>query len=313
MKTALVGYTGFVGTNLANSYHFDCLYNSKNISEAFGLMPDLLVYSGVPAEMFLANSNPEADLNLIKNAIENIKKIAPQKLVLISTVAVYANISEGNEDTDINTDTLSAYGKNRLYLEDWVEKNIQDHLIVRLPAIYGDNLKKNFIYDSIHFIPSLLKENKFNELCSINGLIEKYYYKQDNGFYKCKALDVEERKTLIDYFKSVKFSALNFTDSRNVYQFFNLRYLWDVIEKCLEHDIKKINIVTEPISIKELYYYLNDEQFENEVSQNVLNYNLKTKYDALFNGFNGYLYGKDIVLKDIKDYVLQQKTKLMEK
>ncbi|MEG2500937.1 MAG: NAD(P)-dependent oxidoreductase, partial [Oscillospiraceae bacterium] len=36
MKTALVGYTGFVGSNIAAAHPFDGLYNSKNIKEAFG-------------------------------------------------------------------------------------------------------------------------------------------------------------------------------------------------------------------------------------------------------------------------------------
>ena len=51
MKSALVGYTGFVGTNLNASYEFDGLYNSKNVKDAYGLEPKLLVYSGLPAAM----------------------------------------------------------------------------------------------------------------------------------------------------------------------------------------------------------------------------------------------------------------------
>ena len=43
---ALVGYTGFVGSNIYTSGEFDAVYNSKNIEEAFGTKPDLLVYAG---------------------------------------------------------------------------------------------------------------------------------------------------------------------------------------------------------------------------------------------------------------------------
>ena len=71
----IVGYTGFVGSNIVANHQFDGLYNSKNITEAYGKNPDLLVYSGVPAEMFLANQNPEADKALMDQAIENIKQI----------------------------------------------------------------------------------------------------------------------------------------------------------------------------------------------------------------------------------------------
>lgn len=34
---ALVGYTGFVGSNLYAKGTFDRVYNSKNIEEAYGL------------------------------------------------------------------------------------------------------------------------------------------------------------------------------------------------------------------------------------------------------------------------------------
>ena len=152
---AIVGYTGFVGSNLCSHHTFAGQYNSKNIKEAFGSRPELLVYSGVPAEMFLANKDPEGDLAIIKNAIENIKKIMPEKLVLISTVAVYPKPNGVDETDVIRTEDLSAYGKNRRYLEQWVEENVKDHLIVRLPAIYGIHMKKNFIYDYIHVIPAM--------------------------------------------------------------------------------------------------------------------------------------------------------------
>jgi len=36
MRIALVGYTGFVGSNLRVQYPFDDLYNSKNIADIEG-------------------------------------------------------------------------------------------------------------------------------------------------------------------------------------------------------------------------------------------------------------------------------------
>lgn len=43
MKSALVGYTGFVGSNLAEQFEFTLKFNTKNIAQAFGTTPDLLV------------------------------------------------------------------------------------------------------------------------------------------------------------------------------------------------------------------------------------------------------------------------------
>lgn len=86
---ALVGYTGFVGSNLYTSGDFDAAYNSKNIQEAYGTCPDLLVYAGLRAEKYLANNAPEKDMEQIIEAEQNIKKIRPKKLVLISTIDVF--------------------------------------------------------------------------------------------------------------------------------------------------------------------------------------------------------------------------------
>ena len=71
----LVGYTGFVGSNIYAAGRFDAVYNSKNIKEAYGTKPDLLVYAGLRAEKYLANNAPEKDMELIVQAEENISKI----------------------------------------------------------------------------------------------------------------------------------------------------------------------------------------------------------------------------------------------
>jgi hypothetical protein len=85
----LVGYTGFVGSNLITQCRFDKLYNSKNIFEAYNTNPDLCIYAGIRAEKYLANTNSEKDYELVLEAIGNIKKINPKRLVLISTIDVY--------------------------------------------------------------------------------------------------------------------------------------------------------------------------------------------------------------------------------
>ena len=57
------------------------------------------MYAGVPAEMFLANQDPEADRQLILSAEENIRRIAPKQVILISTIAVYPDTHGADEDT----------------------------------------------------------------------------------------------------------------------------------------------------------------------------------------------------------------------
>ena len=303
MRDILVGYTGFVGTNLKEKHEFEGLYNSKNIEESFGKEPDLLIYSGVPSAMFLANNYPEKDLEIIKNAMDNIKKINPKTVVLISTIAVYDNPVNIDENVKINEDILAAYGKNRLLLEKFVEENFENHLIVRLPALFGKGLNKNFIYDYIHVIPALLTEIKYNELINKDDFIKDFYKLQDNGFYKCREFNKEEEKSLKQYFKKIGFSALNFTDSRSVYQFYDLSHLWEHIETALKNKIKILNLATEPIQVKELYKSLCSEDFCNELNKEPYNYNYKTKYADIFGGRNGYIYQKAEVIRQIAEFV----------
>lgn len=303
MKTGLVGYTGFVGSNLCSKHDFEGLYDITNIKDAFGTNPDLLVYSGVPAQKFLANKEPEKDFEIIKDAINNIKSINPKKIVLISTIDVYKETAGMNEDTKIISEDLQAYGRNRFYLEQWVMDNFSDYLIVHLPGLYGKNIKKNFIYDLIHVIPSMLKEEKFEELVSKDDFIKDYYEKLDNGFYKCKELSSEDRKKVKEYFNNIGFSALNFTDSRGKYQFYNLSYLWGHIEKAMGNNIKVLNLATEPISIQEVYKYIKKGDFVNEITNNIPNYNFTTKYADILGGKDGYIFNKEFILEDIKQFV----------
>lgn len=305
----LVGYTGFVGSNLNVQTHFDKRFNSKNIQEAFGLNPDILVYSGVRAEKFLANSEPEKDFFIIEEAISNIKKINPKKVILISTVDVYPVAFNVNEEADIDKDSLQPYGKNRLYLEQWVENNIDDYLILRLPGLFGLNIKKNFIYDIIEIVPSMLSEVLYKKY-SINDWIVNNYTQQENGFYKLNSLTNEEKEMLKINFLSIGFSALNFTDSRGVFQFYNLNNLWKHIDIALSNNIKKLNLATEPINVNEIYKEVFNKEFKNEIGVTFPHYNFHTIYAKNFGESGNYIERKTNVLQDIIKFLKENKVEI---
>ena len=300
---ALVGYTGFVGSNLDAATNFDGRYNSKNISEAFGTAPDLLIYAGVPAAKYLANSAPEKDFEIILQAQENIKKIAPKKLVLISTIDIFKNPVEVDEDSLIDIENLQAYGKNRRLLEIWVRENFPDALIVRLPGLFGKNIKKNFIYDFIKKIPFRLTEKLFSKFSASEPNLKNFYTLLDNGFYQCKNLSGDEEKILREIFDRLNFSALNFTDSRNIYQFYPLAGLWSDIDIALKNNLRLLHLATAPVRTDELYNFLTGKNFVNEISETPANYNFKTKFANLFGGENNYLLDKNSVLQAISDFV----------
>ena len=135
---ALIGHTGFVGSNLKRQTDFDEFYNSKNIEEICDKEFDLIVCSGVSSVKWKANKEPSKDFEQIQRLINNLNKTKFKKLILISTIAVYDNPAD------------NAYGQNRLFLETYLKNNFYNVNIVRLPSLFGVGLKKNAIFDLIH-------------------------------------------------------------------------------------------------------------------------------------------------------------------
>lgn len=299
----LVGYTGFVGSNLYEKGQFDAVFNSQNIEEAYGTNPGLLIYAGLRAEKYLANQAPEKDMELILQAEENIRRIAPEKLVLISTIDVFENPQDVDETTRIKTENLHPYGYNRYQLECWVREHFPEALIVRLPGLFGKNIKKNFIYDFINRIPYMLKAEKMEELSKTEPVLCNYYELQDNGFYKVRTLNTQQSVFLKEKFEMLGFSALNFTDSRSVYQFYPLGRLWDDIQTALKNEIRLWHPATEPISAAQLYQYLTGNVFMNELSGIPADYNYKTVYDKLYGGTGGYICDKETIMSEIRKFV----------
>ncbi len=299
----LVGSTGFVGSNLTEQHKFSALFSSVNIKEAYDMRPDLLVYAGVPSEMFTANEHPDEDMRIIDAAEQNISRIAPHKLVLISTAAVYPDPSGCTEDTAIDEALLLPYGANRLALERWAERNIHSCLIVRLPALFGKNLRKNFIYDIIHKIPPILTEAKFMVLSGSAPELAEYYSPHSRGFMKCREISRLEEDKLRQIFCTLGFSSVNFTDSRSAYQFYPLKYLWQHISTALSRGLKRLNLATPPLSAAEVYRFLTGRKFVNELTKPPFSYDIRTKHYELFGGKNGYIMSREQELADLREFV----------
>jgi len=134
----IIGYTGFVGSNLIEKMEFDRMFNSKNIENVLDDDYELLVCSGISARKWYANQYPEKDLENINNLIGYLKNVKCEKLILISTI-------------DTCLEVLEPYGSNRLHAEVELQKIFKNKLsIVRLPSIFGKNLKKNVLFDLIN-------------------------------------------------------------------------------------------------------------------------------------------------------------------
>lgn len=148
-KTALIGHTGFVGSNLKAQRNFTHFYNSKNSQQIQGQIFDEIVCAGVSAFKWKANNAPEEDLQSIQSLIGNLSEVETKKFILISTIDVYKQCRSVDEDTVIARDDLQPYGLHRRLFEEFAVKKFST-LIIRLPGLFGDGLKKNIIYDFLN-------------------------------------------------------------------------------------------------------------------------------------------------------------------
>ena len=165
IKDALVGYSGYIGSFLIKKKNFSLKYNSKNIRSIKNKEINDLYLAAPSALKHFANSHPNKDKQNIKNLIKYLKKTNCKKIIYFSTIDV------------CDKKKTNYYGTNRKYLENFIKKNFKDHLIIRLPGLFGWNLKKNFFYDILknnslkfhnsktklqwYFIENILKDIKF--------------------------------------------------------------------------------------------------------------------------------------------------------
>lgn len=252
MKIALIGHTGFIGSNLIHQNRFDKTFNSKNIEEIVGQEFDVVVCAGAPAKKWDIDrdtGSDEASLQILKEALS---KASIKKLILISTVYVYKNTNGANEDTQIETEGLHPYGLRRYELEQFCKEHF-DTLIVRLPGLFGEGLKRSIIFD-------LLTGNR------------DHLRRQAN--------------------------------SDSEYQYYYLANLWRDIQTALGAGLNLVNFATEPISNEEIARNVFGELFVNHPEgKDKIRYDFKSKNDQLYGGKHGYLYSKQQVLDELKDFV----------
>ena len=306
MKTALIGYTGFVGGNLLEKTSFTDLYNSKNIHEIKNKEFDFLVCAGIPAEMFVANTNPEQDKKNIQDILDILKTVKAKTAVLISTIAVYPQPVIADESS-LEFDTNTPYGDHRRMAELQFTEMFEKHLIVRLPALFGYKIKKNFLYDIINPAPAFLKADKFEELSNQEPILNKYYLlNESKGMYQFQKNSAHEDRMLQEIysvFSKLNFTSLQFTNANSLFQFYNLRHLYDDINKALTNNIKELNICSHPVTPKEIMNILFHKEFNNTTA-NKFDYNMKSNFAHLWDNTT-YLYNKKQILSELTEFFIE--------
>jgi nucleoside-diphosphate-sugar epimerase len=150
MPSALIGHSGFVGGNLKAQGAFDDLYRSTDVHTLAGKSYGLVVCAGATSLKWKANREPEADRQGIGRLIDALGTVRAERFILISTIDVYDAPVGVDEDSAVNPQRMMPYGRHRFELEQFVTQRFEGAMVVRLPNLFGDGLKKNPVFDLLH-------------------------------------------------------------------------------------------------------------------------------------------------------------------
>ena len=152
MKNALIGYTGFIGSNLKKKIKNCDYYNSKNIEKIINKSYNLVYFCGNDSRIWYVNKYPKKDKKNLSNILNKLSKINCNFFILISSIEVYrsSHKKKYNEKTKLTLKNNLNYGENRFFFEKEIVKLFKKNLIIRLPVVYGNGLKKNVLFDIIY-------------------------------------------------------------------------------------------------------------------------------------------------------------------
>jgi len=307
---ALVGHSGFVGSNLKSQHRFAALFNSRNASEIAERRFKRLVCSALPASMWLANNDPDADRANMLQLAESLEGVAAEMVILISTIAVYRDASQPVDELQDDFETKFAYGQHRREFEERIARQFESHLIVRLPALIGANLKKNFIFDILNPVPSFLTEEALksvrdNATPAGQSLIEHAFSLNETTGMWCFNRDGyghgSTGAALNSLFEGPGTSALQFTHADSTFQFYNLDNLWRDIERAEGAGLRLLNLTAEPLRAGDIYSALRGRDMTERVASQI-HQDMRSRYSSLWDQRDGYLYGQNETLADIKRF-----------
>ncbi len=272
-RIALIGHTGFVGETLKRQYTgFTGYYNSANIMDIQGREYDLIICAAAPATMWMANNAPDQDRQNLLNLHTHLRGAKCQRIVLISTIAVLDDFNGKYSEKNSRFQDGTAYGKHRRELEVNIKNSFPNSHILRLPALFGAGLKKNFIFDILNPAPSFLKQVKADELlCDMKQemklLFESLYqYDSDTTMLKLDRQKYEQpevRPAVNRLFDIAGFSSSMFTNSESTFQYYNMNNLWTDIRKSVNHDLETLHICSAPLKAGIIHEYLTGKPFSN--------------------------------------------------
>lgn len=261
--SCLIGYTGFVGGVLQQQMEFTHRFNRDNV-DAISRAPAfrVSVCAAAPSSMQIANRFPDRDRANLEKLMRNLAGLRTRRFVLISTIAVLADPASRADEASAVFETTKAYGRNRRTLEAFCEASFKDCLILRLPALFGPGLQKNFIFDLLNPVPSFLTAARLEALLAGSGsaaskrLASLYHLDPATELFVLDRTTLNasgDRRTLERAVEETGFAAAGFHHRETTYQYYDLTRLTADIRRAGEAGLHTLHLATEPLQSARIY------------------------------------------------------------
>lgn len=313
-RTGLIGHTGFVGSALLRQTAFDACFNSANIDAIDGQAFGTLVCAAAPGSMVEANRAPERDAAQIDALIARLDRIDAERFVLISSIAVLADFAGGDEESTQSFQQDLAYGRHRRTLEAFVEQRFPGSLIIRLPALFGAGLRKNFLFDLMNPVPSLLTQAKRDAIAAaLDGdlaawLAALYTPDAATGLLRLDraALDADPRRAALQAALEVlDATATQFHHRETTYQYYPIDRLWQDIGIALGAGLSHLHLAPEPLAAAAIHQRLTGRSMP-ETPARLHREDMRTCHAALWGAQGPFQFSAADTLDRLAAFFVQQ-------
>ena len=313
--SGLIGHTGFVGSALLRQTRFSTCYNSANIADIDGARFGTLVCAAAPGSMLEANRAPERDRAAIDALIARLDRVEAERFVLISSIAVLADFAGGDDEGTGAFQHDLAYGRHRRALEAFVEDRFPGSLVVRLPALFGAGLRKNFLFDLMNPVPSMLAQARHAALLTALGddlaewLAALYAPDAATGLLKLDrpALNADQRRASLEAaLDALGATATQFHHRETTYQYYAIDRLWQDIGIALAAGLTHLHLAPEPLAAADIHARLTGRPMP-ETPARLHREDMRTRHASLWGASGPYQFAAADTLASLAAFFASQR------
>lgn len=312
---AIIGHSGFVGGTLVHQHTFGGKFNSKNIDTIGTTAFDTVVCAAAPGSMFIANRHSDRDRAAIDALIAQLSKVRARRFILISSIAVLEDFAGGAvEDTTAFQEDL-AYGHHRRLLEAFCESHFDTCHVFRLPALFGPGLKKNFVFDLMNPVPSMMPQARLTTLLEeidpdLRDTMAGFFAPDPNtGMLALDRamLNADARRPALDAaVREAGMSATQFHNPDSTFQYYDMARLWQDIGTAIAQDLRCVHLAVAPVRAADVHARLLGTDMP-DTGAKLHREDMRTHHAHHWGGDGPYLEGADVVLDKLSAFFNDQR------